>query len=87
MEKTLLNDDYTLENLLNNWPNLNQSEREEIFYSLTFEDQIDLFKNLSPDYQQEIFTSLDLNLKKQFIRQLLTMKNTLYYYHISTMQL
>jgi len=70
MEKTLLNDDYTLENLLNNWPNLNQVERDEIFYALAFEDQIDLFKNLSPDHQQEIFTSLDINLKKQFIRQL-----------------
>ncbi|MBP9681720.1 MAG: magnesium transporter [Bacteriovorax sp.] len=70
METTLLNDDLSLENLLDNWQGLKHSERETIFSMLARIDQEELFINLSSDYQVEIFEELALTEKRSWIRLL-----------------
>ena len=70
METTLLNDDFSLENLLSNWQALTHSERVDIFHVLGRVDQEELFLNLACDYQAEIFDKLKISEKRTFIRLL-----------------
>lgn len=70
MDKTILNDDYSLENLLDNWQVLTEADRHDVFDSLGRIDQEDLFLNLSSDYQAEIFNHANLFDQKGLIRLL-----------------
>lgn len=68
--KLLLNDDYSLENLLDHWQVLTRNEREEVFASIGREDKEDLFVNLSSDYQAELFTEMSHTDRRSLVRQL-----------------
>lgn len=68
METTLLNDDFSLENLLKNWQAITRAERLEIFHMLGRVDQEELFLNLAYDYQAEVFSELSNSEKRTFIR-------------------
>lgn len=70
MEENLLNDDFSLENLLANWQVLTHAQRMDIFVVLGRVDQEELFINLACDYQAEIFDKLKSNEKRTFIRLL-----------------
>ena len=70
MEKTLLNDDFSLENLLGHWQTLTEVERTSVFQTLGRLDQEDLFLNLASDYQKDLFLSFSNSEKKIFIRLL-----------------
>jgi len=70
METTLLNDDLSLENLLDNWQTLTHSKREEVFAILGRMDQEELFINLSSDYQAELFEDFPHAEKRSWIRLL-----------------
>lgn len=70
MEENLLNDDFSLENLLANWQVLTHSQRMDVFVVLGRVDQEELFINLACDYQAEIFDKLKSNEKRTFIRLL-----------------
>ncbi len=70
METTLLNDDLSLENLLDNWQTLTPSKREEVFAILGRIDQEELFINLSSDYQAELFEEFPHAEKRSWIRLL-----------------
>ena len=70
MEENLLNDDFSLENLLANWQVLTHTQRMDIFVVLGRVDQEELFINLACDYQAEIFDKLRSNEKRTFIRLL-----------------
>nr|BDT27665.1 magnesium transporter [Bacteriovorax sp. HI3] len=70
METTLLNDDFSLENLLDNWQTLTHAQREEVFGMLGRIDQEELFINLSSDYQAEIFEQIPHGEKRSWIRLL-----------------
>ena len=66
----LLNDDLSLENLLDNWQTLTPNKRNEVFLILGRIDQEELFINLSSDYQAELFLELPLAEKRSWIRLL-----------------
>ncbi len=66
----LLNDDFSLENLLDNWQTLTPNKRQEVFLILGRIDQEELFINLSSDYQAELFLELPLAEKRSWIRLL-----------------
>lgn len=66
----VLNDDLSLENLLDNWQNITRSQRREVFLILGRIDQEDLFLNLTADYQAEIFEELSKPETRSFIRLL-----------------
>ncbi len=70
METTLLNDDFSLENLLDNWQGLTHAQREEVFAILGRIDQEELFINLSSDYQAELFEEIPHGEKRSWIRLL-----------------
>lgn len=70
MENSLLNDDLSLENLLDNWQTLTSSKREEVFAILGRIDQEELFINLSSDYQAELFEDFPHAEKRSWIRLL-----------------
>jgi len=70
METNLLNDDYSLENLLENWQVLTRAQRMEVFNILGRMDQEELFINLSYDYQAEIFEEIPMAEKRSWIRLL-----------------
>ncbi|NOT78697.1 MAG: magnesium transporter [Bacteriovoracaceae bacterium] len=70
MENSLLNDDLSLENLLDNWQTLTPSKREEVFAILGRIDQEELFINLSSDYQAELFEDFPHAEKRSWIRLL-----------------
>lgn len=70
METRLLNDDYSLENLLDHWQVLTHSQREEVFAMLGREDKEELFTNLSSDYQAELFTEISHTERRSLIRLL-----------------
>ena len=70
MENTLLNDDFSLENLLDNWQSLTHNQREQIFTMLGRIDAEELFMNLSSDYQAEIFELIPLAERRSWIRLL-----------------
>lgn len=70
METTLLNDDFSLENLLSNWQTLTHSQREEVFAMLGRIDQEELFTNLSSDYQAELFEQIPHGERRSWIRLL-----------------
>lgn len=70
METTLLNDDFSLENLLKNWQTLVNAQRLEVFNMLGRVDQEELFMNLAYDYQAEVFEELTHSEKRTFIRLL-----------------
>jgi magnesium transporter len=70
MENNLLNDDYSLENLLENWQVLTRSQRMEVFGILGRMDQEELFINLSYDYQAELFEEFPQGEKRSWIRLL-----------------
>ena len=70
METNLLNDDFSLENLLENWQVLTFSQRQEIFNMLGRIDQEELFINLSSDYQAELFEEIPQGEKRSWIRLL-----------------
>lgn len=70
METNLLNDDYSLENLLENWQVLTRSQRMEVFGVLGRIDQEELFINLSYDYQAELFEEFPQGEKRSWIRLL-----------------
>lgn len=70
METNLLNDDYSLENLLENWQVLTRTQRMEVFGILGRMDQEELFINLSYDYQAEIFEEIPMAEKRSWIRLL-----------------
>jgi magnesium transporter len=67
---TLLNDDFSLENLLDNWQVLTHSQREDVFAMLGRIDQEELFLNLSSDYQAELFEEIPHAEKRSWIRLL-----------------
>jgi magnesium transporter len=66
----LLNDDLSLENLLDNWQTLTPNKRQEVFLILGRIDQEELCINLSSDYQAELFTELPMAEKRSWIRLL-----------------
>lgn len=70
METTILNDDLSLENLLDNWQSLTPNQREHIFSILGRSDQEELFINLSSDYQAEIFVEIPPSERRAWIRLL-----------------
>ena len=70
MENTLLNDDFSLENLLDNWQVLTHTQREQVFMMLGRIDQEELFINLSSDYQAEIFELIPHAERRSWIRLL-----------------
>ncbi len=70
METTLLNDDFSLENLLDNWQVLTHAQREEVFAMLGRIDQEELFINLTSDYQAELFEEIPHAEKRSWIRLL-----------------
>ncbi len=70
METTLLNDDFSLENLLANWQVLTHNQREDVFAMLGRIDQEELFINLSSDYQAELFEQIPHGEKRSWIRLL-----------------
>lgn len=70
MENNLLNDDYSLENLLDNWQSLTHNQREQVFMILGRLDQEELFINLSSDYQAEIFELIPHAERRSWIRLL-----------------
>lgn len=70
MENTLLNDDFSLENLLDNWQSLTHNQREQVFLMLGRIDQEELFINLSSDYQAEIFELIPHAERRSWIRLL-----------------
>lgn len=70
MENTLLNDDFSLENLLDNWQSLTHNQREQVFMMLGRIDQEELFINLSSDYQAEIFELIPHAERRSWIRLL-----------------
>lgn len=70
MDTTLLNDDYSLENLLSNWQSLTPTHREEVFAILGRIDQEELFINLSSDYQAELFDLIPHSERRSWIRLL-----------------
>ncbi len=70
MENTLLNDDFSLENLLDNWQSLTHNQREQVFTMLGRIDGEELFMNLSSDYQAEIFELIPHAERRSWIRLL-----------------
>lgn len=70
METTLLNDDFSLENLLANWQVLTHAQREEVFAMLGRIDQEELFINLSSDYQAELFEQIPHGERRSWVRLL-----------------
>jgi magnesium transporter len=70
METTLLNDDYSLENLLDNWQVLTHAQREDVFSTLGREDKDELYLNLSSDYQAELFIEMSHSERRSLIRLL-----------------
>lgn len=70
METTLLNDDFSLENLLENWQVLTFAQRMDVFTMLGRIDQEELFLNLSSDYQAELFEEFPHGEKRSWIRLL-----------------
>lgn len=70
MENNLLNDDFSLENLLDNWQSLTHNQREQVFMILGRLDQEELFINLSSDYQAEIFELIPHAERRSWIRLL-----------------
>lgn len=70
METRILNDDYSLENLLDHWQGLTHSQREDVFAMLGREDKEELFINLSYDYQAELFTEITPIERRSLIRLL-----------------
>ena len=70
METTLLNDDFSLENLLDNWQTLTHTQREEVFAILGRIDQEELFINLSSDYQAELFEQIPHGERRSWVRLL-----------------
>lgn len=70
METRILNDDYSLENLLDNWQVLTHVQREEVFAMLGREDKDELFLNLSSDYQSELFLEMSQSERRSLIRLL-----------------
>jgi magnesium transporter len=70
MENNLLNDDFSLENLLDNWQSLTHNQREQVFMMLGRIDQEELFINLSSDYQAEIFELIPHAERRSWIRLL-----------------
>lgn len=68
METTLLNDDYSLENMLDHWQVLTRTQREEVFSMLGREDKEELFTNLSSDHQAELFTEIPHSERRSLIR-------------------
>jgi magnesium transporter len=70
METTLLNDDFSLENMLDHWQSLTHTQREQVFLMLGRLDQEELFINLSADYQAEIFVLIPHAEKRSWIRLL-----------------
>lgn len=70
MENNILNDDFSLENLLDNWQSLTHNQREQIFTMLGRIDQEELFINLSSDYQAEIFELIPHAERRSWIRLL-----------------
>ncbi|MBY0413142.1 MAG: magnesium transporter [Bdellovibrionales bacterium] len=70
METTLLNDDFSLENMLDNWQSLTHSQREQVFAILGRIDQEELFINLSADYQAELFDLVPHAERRSWIRLL-----------------
>lgn len=70
METTLLNDDFSLENMLDNWQVLTYAQRAEVFAILGRLDQEELFLNLSSDYQAELFEDFPHAEKRSWIRLL-----------------
>lgn len=70
METTLLNDDYSLENMLDHWQILRHDQRHDVFAMLGREDKEDLFTNLSCDYQAELFTEIPHAERRSLIRLL-----------------
>ena len=70
MENNILNDDFSLENLLDNWQSLTHNQREQVFTMLGRIDQEELFINLSSDYQAEIFELIPHAERRSWIRLL-----------------
>lgn len=70
METTLLNDDFSLENMLDHWQGLTHSQRAQVFAILGRIDQEELFINLSSDYQAELFEDIPHAEKRSWIRLL-----------------
>lgn len=70
METRILNDDYSLENLLDHWQVLTHGQREDVFTMLGREDKEELFINLSCDYQAELFTEITPIERRSLIRLL-----------------
>lgn len=70
METTLLNDDFSLENLLANWQVLTTNQRLHVFSMLGRIDQEELFINLSSDYQAELFEEIPHGERRSWIRLL-----------------
>jgi magnesium transporter len=68
METTLLNDDFSLENMLDNWQSLTHSQREQVFNMLGRIDQEELFINLSADYQAELFELIAHAERRSWVR-------------------
>lgn len=70
MENTLLNDDFSLENMLDNWQSLTHVQREQVFNMLGRIDQEELFINLSADYQAELFELIAHAERRSWVRLL-----------------
>lgn len=70
MDNKILNDDLSLENLLENWQILTFNQRLEVFAMLGRIDQEELFLNLSCDYQVELFEEFPHGEKRSWIRLL-----------------
>jgi magnesium transporter len=70
METTLLNDDFSLENMLDNWQSLTHAQREQVFTMLGRIDQEELFINLSADYQAELFELIAHAERRSWVRLL-----------------
>lgn len=68
--KLLIQEDYSLEDLLDTWQGLTHGQREDVFAMLNREDKEDLFVNLSSDYQAELFAEMSHSDRKALIRQL-----------------
>ena len=70
METNLLNDDFSLENILDNWQSLTHAQREQVFVMLGRIDQEELFINLSADNQAELFELIPHAERRSWVRLL-----------------
>lgn len=62
--------EFSLEDTIHSWPTLNESQRQELFFSLSRDQAEDLFLNLSSNYLAEIFLMIPEKERRSWIRLL-----------------